>query len=188
MSRHSTAFLRGPRVILRAHTEADLDSWSGWFNDPVLTEGIYKGLFPNTVEKQRRFLSSMYNDEANLQLAIEHEESGRLIGTIGLHAIDFFHATAAISILIGERDFWRKGFGKEALSLILMHSFEKLCLEKLTSGMYSENIASRKLFASIGFTQEATLRSQVKWRGKRIDVYKYGLLVAEWRAKAAIKE
>jgi RimJ/RimL family protein N-acetyltransferase len=188
MSGTSTAFLIGPRVILRTHTETDLDSWYAWFNDPGLTEGMYKGLFPNTLEKQKRLLLSMYENEVNLQLAIEHEESGRLIGTIGLHAIDFFHATADISILIGEREFLRHGFGKEALSLIVAHAFQKLCLEKLTSGMYAENIASRKLFESSLFTREATLRAQVKWKGRRIDLYKYGLLAAEWRAKAANKE
>jgi RimJ/RimL family protein N-acetyltransferase len=168
--------------------ESDLGSWHTWFNDQDLTEGMHKGLFPNTIEKQKRFFHTMYDSEANLQLAIEHKESGGPIGTIGLHAIDFFHATADISILIGEREYWRHGFGKEALSLIVEHAFQKLCLEKITSGMYASNIASRKLFESLGFIREATFRAQIKWKRQRIDLYKYGLLASEWSAQSVNKE
>ncbi|MBU1741305.1 MAG: GNAT family N-acetyltransferase, partial [Proteobacteria bacterium] len=56
----------------------------------------------------------------------------------------------------------------------------KLSLHKVTGGMYAVNEASRRLFESVGFKPEATFREQALWRGRFIDVYKYGLLAREW--------
>ncbi len=173
-------FIRGEAVYLRPHIEEDIDPWFRWFNDAEVTDGMNKGFFPNTSKKQQDFFESMYESEKNLQLAIVVNETEKLVGTIGLHDINFLHNTADISVLMGDKDFWGMGYGKQAVQLIIAHAFEKLCLHKLTSGMYESNEGSKKLFESLGFIREAVFRQQVAYKSGRIDVYKYGLLFSEW--------
>ena len=151
-------------------------------NDPEVTAGMFKGLFPNTPEKQRRFFEKMYDDPANLQLAIEARPEGELVGTVGLHQIDQFHKNADVSIVLGESGFRGRGLGREALSLVVAHAFDKLCLHKLTGGMYATNEASRRLFEAVGFAREGVLREQALVKGVFVDIYKYGLVAREWRA------
>ena len=173
-------FLEGERTVLRAFDEGDVEVWHSWFNDPLVTDGMNKGLYPNTREAQRHFLASMYSTKADLQLAIVHRATRRLIGTVGLHGIDFFNSTADISIVIGARDFWGQGFGKEAVAIMVQHAFQKLCLHKTTAGMFETNHGSRYLFESLGFRPEAVLREQAAWHGRRVDILRYGLLSREW--------
>lgn len=188
MAEPPVVFLEGKSVNLRVHLAADIARWHSWFNDPEVTAGMFKGLFPNTPEKQRRFLATMYDDPINLQLAIEALPEREMVGTIGLHQIDQFHKNADISILVGERKYWGRGVGREALALMVTHAFDKLCLHKVTGGMYATNEASRRLFESLGFVREAVLRQHARWRGEYIDVYRYGLLAREWKAAAGRSE
>lgn len=181
MAEPHVVFLSGKQVNLRVHRPSDVERWYAWFNDPKVTVGMFKGLFPNTPQKQQAFFETMYEDPVNLQLAIEVLPEEELAGTIGLHQIDHFHKNADISIVLGESEYWGRGLGTEALSLMVTHAFDKLCLHKVTGGMYASNEASRRLFESVGFVREAVLREHAHSRGSFIDVYKYGLLAQEWR-------
>lgn len=181
MKKIHDCFVCGDDIHLRAHAEEDVDAWYCWFNNAEVTDGMNKGFFPNTQKKQREFFSSMYDSEKNLQLAIVHNKDKQLIGTIGLHDINFIHNTADISVLLGDQNYWGGGYGKQAVTMIISHAFDKLCLYKLTSGMYATNESSKKLFESLGFIREAVFRQQVSYRAGRVDVYKYGLLCSEWK-------
>jgi RimJ/RimL family protein N-acetyltransferase len=174
-------FLEGDKVVLRQHIPEDIPRWYAWFNDQEVTRGMFKGLFPNTPKIQESFLDGMYIGNENLQLAIVSKADKELIGTIGLHKIDFFHRNADISIVIGETEAWGKGLGKEALALIVDHAFNKLCLHKVTGGMYANNESSRRLFERVGFIREAVFREHALCQGKFVDAFKYGLLASEWK-------
>ncbi|MBW2030719.1 MAG: GNAT family N-acetyltransferase [Deltaproteobacteria bacterium] len=176
-------FLSGQRVYLRAFEERDIPRWQQWFNDSEVTAEMEKGFYPNTVESQKQFWENMYNDRSNLQLAIVSVEDDKVVGSIGLHQISFIHGTADISILIGEKAYWRQGLAKEAMGLIIEHAFNKLNLHKLTGGMYSSNEGSKRLFEAMGFRKEGELREQVKVRGEYISVLKYGLTAYEWMSR-----
>ncbi len=180
MKAFHNCFIRADEIYLRPHVEKDIERWFCWFNDAEVTDGMNKGFFPNTQKKQNDFFTSMYDSEKNLQLAIVLNENEQLIGTIGLHDINFIHKTADISVLVGEKESWGMGHGKQAVIAMIEHAFKKLCLYKVTSGMYAVNDGSRKLFESLGFVREAVFRQQVAYRSGRVDVYKYGLFSSEW--------
>lgn len=173
-------FLVGKKIYLRPHEEKDIDVWFKWFNDPDITLYLQHGYFPNTYSNQKYFLENMYKNISDLQLAIVDKKSNLLIGTIGLHAINFVNRNGDVSIVIGNEKFWGKSLGREAVALILDHAFNKLNLHKVTAGMVEANIGSYKLFLSLGFKEEARLRKQNYVNGKYQDVIKMAIFLDDF--------
>ena len=133
-------------ILLRAFEEKDLEKWTSWFNDRETTLFMNKRVFPNTLVQQKKHLDNSKVDKNNLQFAIVlKDEEKSLIGSIGIHKIDWVHRTGDISILIGEKIGLGKGIGKEAIKILVNHAFLKMNLKKITAGMWSENIGSKKI-------------------------------------------
>jgi len=176
-------FLEGERIYLRPFTESDISIWFDWFNDSLITEYMNKGAFPNTKLAQEEYLNFLSKSKNDLQLAVILKENDSLIGIVGIHKIDWIHRHGDVSILIGDKSQWGKGIATEAVSLIIKHAFEKLNLRKLTAGVWSSNVSSRKCFEKNGFKLEGTLREQFFYKGSYVDEYRMGLLRKEWEQK-----
>ena len=171
-------------ILLRAFEEKDLEKWTSWFNDRETTLFMNKRVFPNTLVQQKKHLDNSKVDKNNLQFAIVlKDEEKSLIGSIGIHKIDWVHITGDISILIGEKIGLGKGIGKEAIKILVNHAFLKMNLRKITAGMWSENIGSKKAFEANGFSLEGTRRKQFEANGKFYDSFEYGLLREEWEER-----
>ncbi len=182
------AFLTGSRVYLRAFNEKDIDIWHSWFNDKAITRYSYHGTFPSTPDNQKMILEQITKTHSNLQLAIVLKKEDNLIGTIGLHKIDYIHQHGDISIVIGDKKCWGKGYAKEAVSLIVGHAFKKLNLHHITAGMAIDNIASFEVFKSTGFKKEGCLRKHKYIEGAFQDVVIMGILKDEYINKVAETE
>lgn len=169
-------FLEGRKVYLRQYKELDIKYWYRWFNDADVTKHMDQGRFPNTYSKQSEYLKKMLASSGDLQLAIVYKNGNRLVGTVGLHSIDYINRNADISIIIGDKKYWGKKIGKEAVYLLVRHAFNSLNLHKLTAGMVENNKASYKLFASLGFKKEGLLKDQVYLYGNYMNVIRLGLL------------
>jgi RimJ/RimL family protein N-acetyltransferase len=84
---------------------------------------------------------------------------------------------------IGAPDDRRKGYGREALGMLLEFAFAELNLYRLSAMIPEYNPAALALFQEYGFTQEACRRSALGREGKRWNLYHYGLLTDEWQAR-----
>ncbi|MBM3128924.1 MAG: GNAT family N-acetyltransferase [Chloroflexi bacterium] len=83
----------------------------------------------------------------------------RIIGRIGVFAIDWARRDGELGIVIGEPTEWGKGYGTRAVALLLHHLFETTPLERVYLFTYPENIRAQRCFASAGFrTLGATQR------------------------------
>tara|TARA_B100000029_G_scaffold507051_1_gene590927 strand:+ start:24 stop:590 length:567 start_codon:yes stop_codon:yes gene_type:complete len=173
--------LESENIILRPFEEKDLEKWTSWFNDKNTTLYMNKRVFPNTLAQQEAHLKNSKVDKNNLQFAIvlkNKEES--LVGSIGIHKIDWVHRTGDISILIGEDIGLGKGIGKQAIKILVEHAFVKMNLRKVTAGMWSNNIGSKKAFEANGFILEGTRRNQYDANNQLHDCLDYGILKEEW--------
>ena len=72
--------------------------------------------------------------------------------------------------MIGEKGCWGKGYGTEAIGLVLKYAFNELCLNKLTAAMYSENVGAFKSFVNNSFRKVGVFREHVLFKGKYIDM------------------
>lgn len=180
MKKLNEPFLIGKKVYLRLHNNSDIPLWYEWFNDQDVVRFSVHGCFPNTRARQLRFFRDMYCSKDSFQLAIVDIKNGVLIGTVGLHKIDLINRNADISIIVGNKKYWGKGNGRESVELVLKHAFDKLNLHKVSAGMAEDNIASFKLFNSLGFRQEGRLKEQNFANGKYQNIIKLGLLKKHW--------
>jgi RimJ/RimL family protein N-acetyltransferase len=106
----------------------------------------------------------------------------RLIGYISLHSIEWNNQTAILSIGIGEAEYRDKGYGSEALQLILHYAFNELNLHRVGLDVISTNARGIRAYEKVGFQHEGVLRQSVYRDGVRVDQLVMGILRPEWQA------
>jgi len=179
-------FLSGQRVYLRALDAADVsEEYLDWILDPEVSRYLEVGRFPMSEKDLTAWIESFNDPTKAMAFAIVDEATNLHIGNITLHSIDWVHRTAEMGTMIGNRQFWGKGYATEARSLLISCAFERWGLRKLTVGNVEGNIASISSNKGLGFQEEGRLRDQVFVDGKYHDVIRLGLLRNEFRPKTS---
>lgn len=104
----------------------------------------------------------------------------KLIGFVVLHSIKWASQTSELAIGIGERDYWGRGYGKDALRLVLNYAFSELNLYRIGLNVLGYNARAIKAYEQLGFVHEGAKRGMVLRGGERHDLIFYGLLRDEW--------
>jgi RimJ/RimL family protein N-acetyltransferase len=105
---------------------------------------------------------------------------GKPIGSCGLHNIDHRNQVATAGLAIGEKDYWKRGYGAEACLLLIKYGFEELNLNRISSAAYAENIGSIRMQKKVGFRQEGRGRELRFSEGKFHDEIFFGMLRREY--------
>ncbi|MDA1303634.1 MAG: GNAT family protein [Nitrospirae bacterium] len=171
---------QGKKVYLRPFSSDDIPIWSKWFNDLAVVEHMNKGAFPNTDEQQSSFFLAMSESRTDVQFAIALQEENTIIGTVGIHKIDWIHRHGSVSLMIGDKVYWGRGIASEVIGLTVRHAFTKLNLNRLTAGMWSSNLAAKKSFERNGFRLEGTLKGNYFYKDQYVDEWVMGLLRNNW--------
>jgi len=173
-------FLIGERLYLRPLEMADVPTGLRWINDPEITRtlGIYR---PMNEVREREWFENRYKDDKEIVLAIVLKEQDKHIGNIGLHRIDWKERGAELGIMIGERDEWDKGYGTEAIGLLLGYGFERLNLHRIYLRVYTNNPRGIRSYEKAGFRKEGLLRESHFSEGRYWDEIIMGILEEEWR-------
>ncbi|NLC64901.1 MAG: GNAT family N-acetyltransferase [Erysipelothrix sp.] len=106
---------------------------------------------------------------------------GVYIGTIALMKVDERNRHAELAIVIGEKDYWSKGYGSQMMHTLLEYGFEGLNLERLYLHVFSFNERAIKFYEKFNFKHEGTLRNMLYRNGKYHDLLAYGLMRDEWQ-------
>ncbi len=172
--------LEGEKVRLRAPQRSDIPTFVKWFNDPEATEFLLRSP-PMGMEEEERWFDEHPKREGKV-FSIETLD-GRLIGNIGIIQIDWTNRNADIGIIIGEKDCWSKGYGTEAISLLLGYMFDELNLERI--GLYCdvENRRAQRCYEKCGFQNEGVFRHHRFRAGKFTDDVAMSILREEWVAR-----
>lgn len=175
-------FLTADHVYLRTITKDDLtERYRDWFNDPDACAWNSHYRFPNYDEDMRAYYESTIKSRSNLILAICDKETDAHIGNVSLQDIDHLNRSAEFAIMIGEKAFWGKGIGKEAMKLIVGHGFRELNLHRIMLGTAEDNVGMQKLALALGFMEEGRSREAMWKGGKWKSLVHYGLLESEWK-------
>jgi RimJ/RimL family protein N-acetyltransferase len=110
-------------------------------------------------------------------------DDNRLIGFIGLDGDIFPHGEAFVGIGIGEREFWSKGYGTDAINVILRFGFEELNLRRVALDTFEYNPRAIRSYEKAGFVHEGRVRGYLYREGQRWDLIFMGLLRQEWLAR-----
>ena len=110
-------------------------------------------------------------------------KENKLIGGIDLRDIDNIQRTASLGIVIGEKEHWSKGYGTEAMNIILGYAFRELGLRRVSLTVFEYNPRAIHCYEKVGFVHEGRIRQALKRDGKRWDILFMGILREEWEAK-----
>jgi len=174
-------FIRCEGFYLRGVQEQDLSGrWFQWFNDPETTRFQNKGYVPNTLQAQRAYFERVQNSREDIVLAIIDDASDRHVGNVGLHAIDWIHRSAVLGIVIGEREFLGRGWGRQAWAAITRYAFETINLHKVCASVFEGNGPSMKCALASGYEVEGTQKKQVYKNGDYRDLVWLGITRDRW--------
>jgi ribosomal-protein-alanine N-acetyltransferase len=174
---NNNKFIKGTGIYFRELQEIDLDgNWYKWFNDPEITFFQNKGIFPNTKEKQRQYYDFQLNSHNDVVFAIIEEASEKHIGNVGLHHINWVSRSAELGIVLGEKNIWGKGYGKQSWQLITEYGFQVLNLHRIFAQIIEGNISSCKSAEAAGFKREGLIRDFIFKNGKYLNMIYYNSL------------
>jgi RimJ/RimL family protein N-acetyltransferase len=134
------------------------------------------------VKKQYEKLEKQIEEDKNLyHFMIRAKADDRLIGKAAIYWIEWTNGNGLIRIGIGAADDRRKGYGTQALQMLLRFAFAELNLFRLTAAVPEYNEGAIALLQKFGFVQEVCRRSALERDGRRWDLYVFGLLKDEWQ-------
>ncbi|NWF64122.1 MAG: GNAT family N-acetyltransferase, partial [Chloroflexi bacterium] len=139
-------------------------------------------LSPAMVKAQYEAIEREMDEEGNLfHFAILAREDDRLIGKALIEYVNWTNGNGYIRLGIGEPEFRGKGFGSQALRLLLDYAFYELSLTRVTAVVPAYNEGAIRLFERFGFIEESRRRNAIYLDDRFWDVVGFGLLNAEWR-------
>ena len=166
--------ISGSRVILRAIERSDIPTFVRWFNDPEVTKHLQLYL-PMSLAQEERWFEKYLQDQQQHIFGIETLD-GKLIGNIGLENISWKDSHAELGIVIGEKDYWGKGYGTEAITTFLDFVFRQMNLHRVYLRVFEDNERAIRCYEECGFELEGRLRESHFSDGRYHDELIMGIL------------
>lgn len=176
-------FLKGKSISLCALSITDIENsnWYGWFNDEHICIFTQKHYFPNSINKQIKFLNEIEGKNNLIVLGIVHDDM--LVGVCSLNDINFINRNCSISIFIGEK-IKDENVSLETFYLLLKHAFYCLNLNKVSMGQHIKlKLFFTRLSLAFGFINEGVSRAEIFKNGKYFDVINSSVLKNEFDEK-----
>ena len=172
----------GQLVRLTAiNVETDTEMFARWDRD---TEHMrLLDADPHRLMTAKQIKAEIEREEAasqEIQFAIRTLADDRLIGFVGLDGISWTHGDSFIGIGIGDRAYWGKGYGTDAMRVLLRYAFTELNLYRLSLNVFSYNTRAIRTYEKVGFVVEGRMREALLRDGQYHDLVFMGILREEW--------
>jgi RimJ/RimL family protein N-acetyltransferase len=154
-----------------------------WFANSEFTRLLDMAPFPrNSVKSSREWMEKHLSDWLEFEFSIETLADSRSIGFVGLDGdgIRSPHRDAFVGIGIGEPEFWGKGYGTDAMKLILRYAFLELNLHRVSLDVFDYNPRAIRSYEKAGFKLEGRMRGGLLREGQRSDMVFMGVLREDW--------
>jgi len=139
--------------------------------------------FPFSIEKERKWVEdNIVPSEYRYGFTIL-TKNGKPIGNLALMEIEYIHKSAVLGIMIGEKEYWNRGYGTDAINALLGFAFDTLAMNRIELRTLEINKRALACYKNCGFKVEGRRRKHWYYNGKYLDDILMGILVDEWRAK-----
>jgi RimJ/RimL family protein N-acetyltransferase len=140
--------LTGKKCYLSPMDTDDAELYTKWLNDLEVT--MYLDFYGSAISLQsEKDLLPKLSKEHNY--SIVDIETDLLIGACGYMGVDHLNQIAEMEIFIGDKEYWGKGYGSEAVELLLDYGFKSLNLHNIMLRVYSFNERALWTYTKIGF-------------------------------------
>ncbi len=172
---------RGDKVELGPVQREHLPKYVEWLNDWEVSRFLVPGvpLLMNLADETDWF-ERQRQDKDNLVFAILALPEKQLIGNCGLHRLDWKNRAAMLGIVLGDKNYWNKGYGTDATRTLVRFAFEQLGLNRVELGVYDFNPRAIRAYEKAGFRRDGVRRQALYRDGTFHDVYLMGILRQDW--------
>ena len=175
--------MESKNLIIRESVFEDCKYFAEWETQPEVTEFF-------TIDEDRDYEQIVtefvrYNlDPTKLQFTITLKPEEKPIGRIYISKINRAEDAMDVTrVYIADPELRGKGYGEEALRLVLQYAFINLHMERVTIDHFEHNRAASSLYEKIGFKNEGLMRNAGKKNGKYVNLQLKSMLRAEYYDK-----
>ena len=176
--------LVGERIYLSPRNLEDVEKFTEWMNDFEITDYTGRSYQTMTLQNEKAYLEKEQDNKSGF--AIIDLQADEIIGIVGLHEINNINRTATLGIFIGNKDYRSKGYGTEAIKLILDFGFNYLNLNNIDLALMEFNKRALKCYEKCGFKEIGRRRKCKFINGRYYDSILMDILSEEF-TKSYIK-
>ena len=169
----------GERIYLSPVNPDDAELYTKWLNDREITQWLTMSARVISLPGERKWLENAATGDG-YSFAIVLREGGRLLGNIGLHNLNTVNRGAELGVFIGEAEDKCKGYGTEAIKLLLDYSFRTLGLHNILLHVNADNARAIACYKKCGFREAGCRREAQFVNGRFVDVRSMDILDREW--------
>lgn len=176
------------KIILRKMTSEDIDLYHQWRNDIEVMQSTAPLLDVYNIKETEEFVTNVIlGSHFSKSYIIVEKKSDKPIGVTSLINLDYKNRNAECIIDIGDKEAWGKGFGAEAMNLLLDFGFLEMNLHRISLRVFSFNSRAIKLYEKLGFQWEGTLRESIFRGGQWHDILQMSILKNEYAKEKKVK-
>lgn len=173
--------IEGKLVNLRARETGDIERMTRWINDREV-QHFHSARYPWSLAAEEAFMGPRIARPiafGEVLFAIETKD-GVHIGSCGLHGASPEDRRAELGIMIGEKAYWSKGYGTDAVATMVRFAFGEMDLNRVELHVFDFNARGIAAYRKGGFVQEGRLRQHHYQDGAYHDVVVMAVLRDEW--------
>jgi RimJ/RimL family protein N-acetyltransferase len=154
----------------------------------AIDESPARPLSADRVKKRHEKTKDAEQKASHFPFALREREGDRLVGLVELRWISWPNRTAWLRLAIGDPADHGKGYGRDALQLILRYAFAELNLNRVAVKVPEYNEAALRFYQQAGFSIEVRQREARQVGGRFFDLLWLGMLQPEWLASRSENE
>jgi RimJ/RimL family protein N-acetyltransferase len=136
--------------------------------------------FPLTLNEELKWFESISAFGDTYKFAIETIEDSQFIGGCSINNVDWKNSVGTIGIFIGDKEYWGRGYGTDAIKVLMSFVFLQMNINKIRLTCYSFNDRAVNCYKKCGFSIEGVLRQEIFKDGKYHDKIAMGILREEF--------
>ena len=162
--------IEGGRIYLRSLSFENVSyNYVNWMNDEETNQFLESRFKTWTTGDIIEYIKATNESGDNFLFGLFLKENDEHIGNIKIGNVNRIHKFADIGLILGNKGEWGKGYGTEAIDLASRYAFEVLGLNKLTAGIYANNIGCYKAFIKAGYSEAGRLKKQRLYKEQYVD-------------------
>jgi RimJ/RimL family protein N-acetyltransferase len=171
---------QGELIRLTAIDRASIPTYLKWMRDYEVQRWILNTV-PVTLEAETAWYDEIVTSQNAFQFEIRTLENEHLIGACSIFDIDYRNRGAELGIVIGEKDYWGKGYGSDAVRSLLRFAFDEANRNRVYLRVFAYNERAIRSYEKCGFQHEGTARQAHFREGHYHDVHMMGILYEDWQ-------
>lgn len=169
------------KVELREYRIDDIEKAQKFINDSEVKMLLHPGIpYLYTYQDEQKWFDTITATKDVYSFAIETIKEKEYIGGCGINNIDWKNSVVEVGIFIGDKNLWGKGYGTDAMKILIRFIFDQMNINKIKLKVFSFNERGIKSYEKCGFKKEGILRQEIFRNGKYYDDILMGLLRNEY--------